>query len=52
MPCGPCGPQGEKGDQGDQGVQGEVGPGVLLLDVGQSVPVGTPVGTIIYRKTD
>lgn len=54
------GPRGPQGDEGPQGIQGEDGPqgipgfeGVILLEANQTaadVPVGTPVGTIIYRK--
>lgn len=33
-------------------IRGERGdPGVLVLDLVEDVPVGTPAGTIIFRRT-
>lgn len=32
------------------GERGEQGIGIIILDAGQSVPVGTPAGTRILRR--
>lgn len=40
------------GSPGPQGPAGEAGLGVILLEAGQTTPpTGTPVGTLIYRKS-
>jgi len=51
-PAGVPGLPGTPGQQGATGQQGVPGLGVRLLEVGVTVPpAGTPIGTLIYRKT-
>lgn len=35
---------------GPRGPEGPPGPGVLVLDIGEPVPVDTPTGTVILRR--
>lgn len=44
--AGPPGPKGDRGEQGEQGL------GVILLDNGAVVPPLTPIGTLVYEKSE
>jgi hypothetical protein len=35
---------------GPRGPEGPAGPGVLVLDIGEPIPEGTPPGTVILRR--
>lgn len=43
---------GTNGSDGVDGQDGAPGMGAIVLDIGESVPLGTPVGSIIFRRTD